>query len=214
MIAAPDETVAPLASALVRAGRAGSGQRIALSNGAASRSVIPLVDRRAFVGTLAGGFLAAPLAAQAQQAGKVYRVGILSPGGVPDPSVATAPNLVPVALRELGYVDGRNLVVERRFADGRIDRLPQLARELVLLQMDLIFAAGEPAVQAAKDTTATVPIVMIFGGGGEPLTARREHHRGDNCRRDRARGQTVGVDHGSGAGGRANRGPRHRRTRQ
>jgi putative ABC transport system substrate-binding protein len=91
-------------------------------------------------------------------------VGILSPGGVPDPSVATAPNLVPVALRELGYVDGRNIVVERRFADGRIDRLPQLTRELVQLQMDVIVAVSEPAVKVAIDTTATIPIVMIFGG--------------------------------------------------
>jgi putative ABC transport system substrate-binding protein len=91
-------------------------------------------------------------------------VGILSPGGVPDPSVATAPNLVPVALRELGYVDGRNVVVERRFADGRIDRLPQLTRELVQLQMDVIVAVSEPAVKVAIDTTATIPIVMIFGG--------------------------------------------------
>jgi putative ABC transport system substrate-binding protein len=112
----------------------------------------------------AGGLFAAPVAAEAQQTGKVSRVGILSPGGVPDPSVATAPNLVPVALRELAYVHGRNLVVERRFADGRIDRLAQLTRELVGLQVDVIVALSEPAVQAAKDTTATVPIVMIFGG--------------------------------------------------
>ena len=91
-------------------------------------------------------------------------MGILSPGGVPDPSVATAPNLVPVALRELGYVDGRNVVVERRFADGRIDRLPQLTRELVQLQMDVIVAVSKPAVKVAIDTTATIPIVMIFGG--------------------------------------------------
>ena len=122
------------------------------------------MERRAFLTLATGGLLAAPLAVKAQPAGKVYRVGILSPGGVPDPSVATAPNLVPVALRNLGYVDGRHFVVERRFADGRIDRLPQLTRELVLLQMDVIVAAGEPAIQAAKDTTATIPIVMIFGG--------------------------------------------------
>jgi putative ABC transport system substrate-binding protein len=69
-----------------------------------------------------------------------------------------------VALRELGYVHGRNVVVERRFADGRIDRLPQLTREPVRLQMDVIVALSEPAVQAAKDTTATIPIVMMFGG--------------------------------------------------
>jgi putative ABC transport system substrate-binding protein len=121
------------------------------------------MNRRSFLGAMGVGFLAAPLAAEAQQ-GKVSRVGILSPGGVPDASVATAPNLVPVALRELGYIHGRNVVVERRFADGRIDRLPQLTREPVRLQMDVIVALSEPAVQAAKDTTATIPIVMMFGG--------------------------------------------------
>ena len=110
---------------------------------------------------MAAVLLVRPRAAGAQQPGKVYRVGILSPGGVPDPSVATMPNLVPIALRELGYVDGRNLVVERRFADGKIDRLPRLARELVQLQVDVILAAGDEATQAARDTTATTPIVMV-----------------------------------------------------
>jgi ABC-type uncharacterized transport system substrate-binding protein len=120
------------------------------------------VDRRTWLlGSL--GVLAAPLVGEAQQAGRVNRLGILSPGGVPDPSVATAPNLVPMALRELGYVDGRNLVVERRFAEGKIDLLPGLARELVQLQVDVIIAAGVEAVQAARDTTGTTPIVMIVG---------------------------------------------------
>jgi putative tryptophan/tyrosine transport system substrate-binding protein len=107
--------------------------------------------------------LVAPFAAEGQQAGKVYRVGILSPGGVPDPSIATTPNLVPTALRELGYVDGRNLAVERRFAEGISARLPRLARELVQLQVDVIFALGD-GVEAARDASTTIPIVMIFGG--------------------------------------------------
>jgi putative tryptophan/tyrosine transport system substrate-binding protein len=119
------------------------------------------VIRTVFALILALGVLAAPLAVQGQQAGRVYRVGILSPGGVPDPSVATAPNLVPMALRELGY--GRNLVIERRFADGKFDRLPGPARELVQLEADVILAVGAEATQAARDTTATIPIVMIIG---------------------------------------------------
>jgi putative ABC transport system substrate-binding protein len=120
------------------------------------------VRRRAFLcGSVAT--LAAPLGAEAQQAGKVYRVGILSPGGVPDPSVATAPNLVPRHLHELGYVDGGNLAVQRRFADGRIDRLPALARELVRLPADVIVTAGAEATQAARNATATIPIVMVIG---------------------------------------------------
>jgi putative ABC transport system substrate-binding protein len=106
---------------------------------------------------------AAPFAAEAQQAAKAYRVGILSPGGVPDPSIATTPNLVPSVLRELGCVDGRNLVVERRFASGKIDRLLELARELVQLHVDVIFALSD-AVAAVRDATTTIPIVMIFGG--------------------------------------------------
>ena len=81
MNATSDETAPSLASALVRAGRAGSGRRIALSNETASGSAIPgsaipLMDRRAFLGTLAGGLLTAPLAVQAHQAGKVYRIGM------------------------------------------------------------------------------------------------------------------------------------------
>ena len=118
--------------------------------------------RRAFL-AVAFALLAAPSAAQAQQPGKVYRVGILSPGGVPDPSVATAPNLVPRHLYEHGYVDGGNLVVQRRFADGKIDRLPALARELVRLPADVIVTAGAEATQAARDATATIPIVMVIG---------------------------------------------------
>jgi len=121
------------------------------------------VDRRRFLLTSLVGALAMPRVAEAQQPGKVWRVGILSPGGVPDPSVATTPNLLPRNLRELGYVEGGNLIVERRFADGKIERLPGLARELVQLKVDVIVAAGDETIQAARDATATVPIVMVVG---------------------------------------------------
>ena len=121
------------------------------------------MDRRRFLlGSLVGA-LGAPLAAGAQPTGKVWRVGILSPGRVPDPSVATTPNLVPRNLRELGYVEGANLVVERRFADGKLDRLPGLARELVQLKVDVIVVVGGEAIQATRDATATLPIVMVVG---------------------------------------------------
>lgn len=119
--------------------------------------------RREFVSGLALALLAAPLAVGAQPAGKVYRLGIISPGGVPDPTVPTIPNLLPTALRELGYVEGRNLVVERRFADDKLDRLPGLARELVQLRLDVIVAIATQGIQAARDATATIPIVMIVG---------------------------------------------------
>jgi putative ABC transport system substrate-binding protein len=106
--------------------------------------------------------LAAPPVGSAQDAGRVYRLGILSPSPMPDPSVATTPNLVPSALRELGYVEGRNLVVVRRFAEGQVDRLPDLARDLIQERVDVIVAVSE-AIRAAKDATTSIPIVMGFG---------------------------------------------------
>jgi putative ABC transport system substrate-binding protein len=131
-----------------------------------------MISRRRFTAGVAIALtpLGARASAQeykAQQAGKVHRIGILSPGRVPDPSVATTPNLVPRHLHELGYVSGRNLVVERRFADGQLDRLPALARDLLRLQVDVIVTAGGDATRAAKEVTATVPIVMI--GGSDPV---------------------------------------------
>ena len=102
------------------------------------------MDRRRFLLTSLAGALV-PLGAEAQLPGKVHRIGILSPGRVPDLSVATTPNLVPRHLHELGYVSGRNLVVERRFADGQLDRLPALARDLLRLQVDAIVNVGSEA---------------------------------------------------------------------
>jgi putative tryptophan/tyrosine transport system substrate-binding protein len=121
------------------------------------------VDRRRFLQTVSASLLPTPLAAEAQQTAKIYRLGILSPAAAPDPSVATSPNLVPLALRELGYVAGRNLVVERRFAEGKSDRLRELARELVQLKVDVIVAVSDDAIQAARDVTVTIPVVMAFG---------------------------------------------------
>src|SRR5215510_475410 len=122
-----------------------------------------MMDRRTFVLVCAGGALSAPLAAQAQQAaGKVYRLGILSAGGVPDPSIPTMVNVLFTALGDLSYVEGRNLVVDRRFAEDRFDRLPGLARELVQLRPDAIVAISGQAIKAVRDATATIPIVMVI----------------------------------------------------
>jgi putative tryptophan/tyrosine transport system substrate-binding protein len=117
-----------------------------------------VTTRRAFLGTLAGGLLAAPLAAQAQPAGKVYRIGWLSPGT----AAGGLPNLdaLRAGLRDLGYVEGRNFTIEARWADGQIPRLPSLAVELVGLHVDVICTAGSPASGAAKQATATIPIVF------------------------------------------------------
>ncbi len=121
------------------------------------------MDRRAFLGTLAGALLAAPLAtAQEIKAGKVYRLGMLTPGMSPASSPSVAATVLPVILRELGYVEGQNLVIEQRFAEGKLHRLPGLARELVQLRVDALVAASPPAVQAAKDATKTIPIIMLL----------------------------------------------------
>ena len=118
------------------------------------------MDRRAFVIGVGSGLLAAPLVAEAQQVGKVYRLGVLTPG-VRSSSPVTA-TLLPLILREMGYVEGKNLAIEQRFAEGKLDRLPGLARELVQLRMDTLVAVSPPAVKAAKDATNTIPIVMLL----------------------------------------------------
>jgi ABC-type uncharacterized transport system substrate-binding protein len=119
------------------------------------------MDRRAFLAG-AAALLAAPRAAEAQAAGKVYRLGILTPGMRPAPTFPTMASLLPPLLREQGYIEGQNLVVEQRFAEGKLDRLPGLARELVGLRADAIVAPSPPTVRAAKDTTTTIPIVMVL----------------------------------------------------
>ena len=117
------------------------------------------MHRRTFLCGLTLGALAAPLAADAQQAGKVPRIGFLS---------LTSPSDRPFLLdafrqrlRELGWVEGQNIVIDYRYAEGRVDRLPDLAAELVRLKVDLIVSEGTQGVTAARNATETIPIVMI-----------------------------------------------------
>jgi putative ABC transport system substrate-binding protein len=119
-----------------------------------------MMDRRAFIGRLALGLLAAPLAAEAQQAGKVWRIGFLSPSVSADLRLQGLLQAFRQGLSELGYVEGRNVAMELRWAEGKYDRLPGLARELVGLRMDVIVAVAVPAIRAAKEATRTIPIVM------------------------------------------------------
>ena len=128
-----------------------------------------MMDRRAFIGTVAGALLAAPLAAAAQQAGKVYRIGILET----IPAAQNAANLAALrkGLRDLGYVEGRNLIIEYRSADGRAERFPDLASELVRLKVDLIVTRGTPAARAAKNATGTIPVVMATMGDPRAIVA-------------------------------------------
>jgi putative ABC transport system substrate-binding protein len=112
------------------------------------------MNRRAFIVTLAGSLLATPLAAEGQQAGKVWRIGVLG-------NENSAPwEGFRQGLRDLGYVDGRNVTMQWRWSEGRTDRLPALALELVQLKVDIIVASGTQAVRAAKQATGTIPIVM------------------------------------------------------
>ena len=118
------------------------------------------MDRRTFLGTLGIFLLAAPLAAQAQQAGRVYRIGYLDQGPV---SVNRRyVNGLREGLHERGWVEGRNFTIEARFAEGRTDQLPALAADLVRLKVDLIATTSTPAALAAKHATTTIPIVIGF----------------------------------------------------
>jgi putative ABC transport system substrate-binding protein len=124
------------------------------------------MDRRVFIGTMAGGLLAAPPAAEAQQAAKIARIGYLTG------SLATGPHLPEAfrqGLRDLGYIEGRNVVIEYRDAEGKLERLPALAAELVALKVDVIVAPGTLHALAAKQATRTLPIV--FGAVADPVAS-------------------------------------------
>ena len=109
------------------------------------------------------GFGTASRAAEAQQAGKVYRIGYLS---TPNrESVEHALEAFLRALRELGWVEGQNLIIEYRWAEGKVERLPDLAADLVQRKVDLIVAPAGSAALAAKNATSSIPIVMIFPSG-------------------------------------------------
>jgi putative tryptophan/tyrosine transport system substrate-binding protein len=122
-----------------------------------------VMDRRTFV----GGLLVLPLAAVAQQRTKLYHIGYLSPDVQP-------PQNYPIGdpfyegLRALGYVEGQNIVVEWRYANGRFERLPELAAELVNLPVAVIVTEGPGPLRAAIDATKTIPIVMV-GGSNDPV---------------------------------------------
>jgi putative tryptophan/tyrosine transport system substrate-binding protein len=118
------------------------------------------MDRRRFLLMSLTATVAGPRAAGAQPAGKVYRLGVLTPGARTATPVMS--NLLPQKLRELGYVEGQNLHIDFRFAEGQLDRLPELARELMQRRVDLLVAVSPVAVRAAKDVTTTIPIVMLL----------------------------------------------------
>jgi len=122
-------------------------------------------NRRKLVILLGAGALAAPLATLSQQQGKIWRVGFLAYATRP-PSLSdsTHHGALQRGMRELGYVEGKNLVIEWRFADRKTERLPTLAAELVQQKVDVIVTSGRFATRAAQKATATIPIVMVSVG--------------------------------------------------
>jgi len=122
-----------------------------------------MMDRRAFLGTLAGGLLAAPVATQAQPA-QAPRIGFLVLGSLESPETKAAAHAFRQGLRSHSYVEGQTIHVEYRGADGNDQRLAELAAELVGLKVELIVAVGTPAGRAAKQATTTVPVVVTAMG--------------------------------------------------
>jgi putative ABC transport system substrate-binding protein len=118
---------------------------------------------------LACAAICAPLQGLAQQPGKISRIGILSPAAHSDPVSRAHYAAFTDRLRELGYTEGKTLAIEWRFADGKFDRLPLLAGELVKAQVDVIITTGTPATSAARRATATIPIVA--SSLGDPVAS-------------------------------------------
>lgn len=126
-----------------------------------------MISRRDFVTALGACTLATPLVSVAQQQKKIWRIGYLSPRRPPSSLDAGAYGAFLEGLHDLGYVEGANLVIERRWGDGNYEHLPGLAAELVRLNVDLILATSSPAVDAAQKATGTIPIVM--GNADDPV---------------------------------------------
>jgi putative tryptophan/tyrosine transport system substrate-binding protein len=120
-----------------------------------------VMNRRMFIGAVAAGIIAAPLAPSAQSATTVRRIGFLSSGARPTPAELHEES---APLRELGWVEGKNLLVERRYTTGRAELLQPLAEELVRLKVELIVTFGTNATLAAKNATTTIPIIIKSAG--------------------------------------------------
>jgi len=136
-----------------------------------------VISRRGFVASLAGSLLAAPPVVPAQQIAGIHRVGFLSGASQPNPFL----DAFREALLGLGWVEGRNVTIEARFADGHMDRLAGLATDLVRLKVEVIVAGSSTVAQAAHQATTTIPIVMV--GVGDPIKlgfVKSLHHPGGN----------------------------------
>ena len=126
------------------------------------------MNRRTAIRRLATFFLTTASLAHAQQPKKAWRIGYLASADAATESARA--EAIRLALRERGYIEGQNIAIEYRYAEGNPDRQPELAAELVRLKVDIIVAAGGGIIQAAKNATKTIPIVMT-GGGSDPVEA-------------------------------------------
>jgi putative ABC transport system substrate-binding protein len=123
------------------------------------------MERRAFISGITLGLGAAPLVVEAQQpAGKSWRIGLLQEGPNKNLNPEMPANRFVESLRDLGYVEGQNLVIEYRYADNQPERIPEFAAELVRLKVDVIVTVGTRETVTAKAATSTIPIVMLFVG--------------------------------------------------
>jgi putative tryptophan/tyrosine transport system substrate-binding protein len=127
--------------------------------------------RRAFIRVIAGAAVALPLATRAQQSGKIYRIGFLAN----DPTIPTQPagQAFLDGLRESGFVEGKNVIIERRFSEGRIDRDVEFAAELVQLRVDIIVSSANSATLAAKRATGKIRTSHTHKLNGTPCKRRR-----------------------------------------
>jgi len=123
-----------------------------------------VIDRRKFLAGTGAVFLTAPLAADAQQSRRVFRIGILGNVPLTAPEGALLWGAFIQGLRELGYVEGQNITIEYRSSDGKYERLPDLAADLVRLKVDVIVVPAPQNALAAKNVTRTIPIVMASAG--------------------------------------------------
>ena len=126
-----------------------------------------MITRRKLFLALGAGALTVPIASFSQPQGKVWRIGFLALVDRPASLDSHYFSAFPRGMRELGYVEGKNLTIEWRFAEGKADRLPELAAELVRLQMDVIVGAGLESPLALQKATSTIPIVFV--GPGDPV---------------------------------------------
>ena len=143
------------------------------------------------------------------QPAKVARIGFLGPTSAA--SNAGRMEALRAGLRDLGYLEGKNLVIESRWAEGKFDRLPELAAELVRLNVDVILTAGTPGIRAAKNATTTIPVVMVTSGDpvgfgfvaslarpggnitGSSTLARNSVRNGSSCSRKPCRARSESL---------------------